>query len=537
MSTGMGVRKDQGLLFRRFLHGKPMATLFLLLFTCFAPVLAQTPTVASLKAALPGLQGKERLAVLVDLANKLDTGSPQEALVYATEGVALARKVGDKEKEANLLSSKAFSYSQMGNFGEAVQFGKESLELSKQINNKERIAKAHNTLGITYTFMGMYSQALEEHLDALQIREELSLETASIQSLNNIGILYHNMGQYQQAIYYYNQILQRIANKNDNPRLILVKLNIGFAEYKLGHLSEAMRNHQEAFAIIKKTKNTTLLAYAYYNLGITYTDLKAYSQALHHLREALAEYRKQDQKHGRVQVLNALGRLYQRTGGYARAIPYAKEAANLAQQINAREELMASYELIADLYDHLDNLNESYKYYKLYVMTKDSIYTLQESRKIADITTKIMTLKKDNEIEFLKKEKIISALKFEKTRYLSIVLISGIAFLMALVLILIIYNKKIRNNRKYLKKINFELEKLNLELHDKVNEIKTLSGLLPICAQCKKIRNDRGYWEQLEGYISEHTSATFTHGICPNCAEVLYPEAMHRIRTDKPEAT
>jgi PAS domain S-box-containing protein len=57
-----------------------------------------------------------------------------------------------------------------------------------------------------------------------------------------------------------------------------------------------------------------------------------------------------------------------------------------------------------------------------------------------------------------------------------------------------------------------------------VAEVKELRGLLPICASCKKIRDDKGYWNQLEEYISEHFDAAFSHGICPDCAEELYPE-------------
>jgi len=54
-------------------------------------------------------------------------------------------------------------------------------------------------------------------------------------------------------------------------------------------------------------------------------------------------------------------------------------------------------------------------------------------------------------------------------------------------------------------------------------EVRTLSGLLPICAGCKKIRDDQGYWSQIEVYISKHSEAEFTHGLCPDCAERLYP--------------
>ncbi len=64
----------------------------------------------------------------------------------------------------------------------------------------------------------------------------------------------------------------------------------------------------------------------------------------------------------------------------------------------------------------------------------------------------------------------------------------------------------------------------NEELRKALVEIKKLSGLLPICSSCKKIRDDKGYWTQLENYISEHSEAEFTHGCCPDCMKKLYPE-------------
>ncbi|WP_051283981.1 hypothetical protein [Desulforegula conservatrix] len=57
-----------------------------------------------------------------------------------------------------------------------------------------------------------------------------------------------------------------------------------------------------------------------------------------------------------------------------------------------------------------------------------------------------------------------------------------------------------------------------------LEEVRILSGLLPICSSCKKIRDDKGYWTQIEFYIKEHSEADFTHGICPECTKELYPE-------------
>jgi PAS domain S-box-containing protein len=69
-----------------------------------------------------------------------------------------------------------------------------------------------------------------------------------------------------------------------------------------------------------------------------------------------------------------------------------------------------------------------------------------------------------------------------------------------------------------------ERERLILDLKEALAKIKTLSGMLPICSSCKKIRNDSGYWQQIEVYICDHSEAEFTHGICPDCMEKLYGE-------------
>jgi len=62
------------------------------------------------------------------------------------------------------------------------------------------------------------------------------------------------------------------------------------------------------------------------------------------------------------------------------------------------------------------------------------------------------------------------------------------------------------------------------KLREALANVKTLSGLIPICAGCKKIRDDKNYWRQVDSYIAEHTDATFTHGLCPDCIKIYYPE-------------
>jgi hypothetical protein len=80
------------------------------------------------------------------------------------------------------------------------------------------------------------------------------------------------------------------------------------------------------------------------------------------------------------------------------------------------------------------------------------------------------------------------------------------------------------------KKAEEEREKLIMELQNALGKVKLLSGFLPICAACKKIRDDKGYWNQIESYIRDHSEAKFSHSICPDCFKKLYPELKIEIK-------
>lgn len=106
------------------------------------------------------------------------------------------------------------------------------------------------------------------------------------------------------------------------------------------------------------------------------------------------------------------------------------------------------------------------------------------------------------------------------TRSSVLVFLIALGLLIASMVILFI-EKKIIYKRKLMQK---ERENLIADLQDAIAKINTLKGLLPICANCKKIRDDKDRWEQIESYIREHSEAEFTHSICPECVKKLYPD-------------
>ena len=97
-----------------------------------------------------------------------------------------------------------------------------------------------------------------------------------------------------------------------------------------------------------------------------------------------------------------------------------------------------------------------------------------------------------------------------------------VALIVGLVVMALLFVQQHEMNQR--KNAEREKEKLIAELQEALTEVNQLSGLLPICSSCKKIRDDKGYWNQIETYISDHSDAKFSHSICVECAKKYYPD-------------
>jgi len=102
-----------------------------------------------------------------------------------------------------------------------------------------------------------------------------------------------------------------------------------------------------------------------------------------------------------------------------------------------------------------------------------------------------------------------------------------ITLIISLILFPILYIIQYRPLFSIMNRLN-HVEKKNKELIDElmseIAKVRILQGLIPICSHCKKVRDDKGFWHQVEVYIRDHSEAEFSHGLCPDCAHELYPE-------------
>lgn len=504
-----------------------------LIFVLFIlPLRSQNLHFDSLRNALMGSEGKGRMDLLFLLSNQLEGVLPKEANQHGVEGLSLAFRLGDSLSAATFLSSLAYSSSELGNFAEALNYGYRSLEVSTAVGDRKKIASAHSTLGITYVYLGQYSKSLEHHLEALRIREELGLTIPTAITLNNIGIAYHNIGQYQQAITFYKRGLEVYGPAMGALMRARYLTNIGFAEFKQGRPDSAMAYYREAERLAGETKYGVVQAYLYFNLGTLHAERGDLRQALTDLKRSLESYTVLDQKYGAVQLYNALASVHRRLRQYPVALRYLDSAVAIARQIKAPEQLKTSYETYFQIFQQTGPLEREYFYYRQYTSAKDSLLNSNESKQIAEVQFSHEIEQQQRTIELLKKEKMIAELNADRESFLAKVMYGGVALSILAVVALYRVNMRTRRKNELIATQNNELKHLNDELQEKIGEVNLLTGFLPICSNCKRIRDDNGEWEQMEQYISKRSEATFSHGICPDCLKSVYGKVLNRYKPE-----
>lgn len=208
---------------------------------------------------------------------------------------------------------------------------------------------------------------------------------------------------------------------------------------------------------------------------------------------------------------------------YPLAIKYSNDALKLAEDNGSLNYQDISLLQLSAIYKKTGNYKEALKYSALAQAISDSISQRSFGQRTSDLEAVFDLAKANNDMLNLKER-----IKYEtQIRYI----LMGSSFLLLLVagLLTKLYMQKKHHERKLEIEIaarmntEEELKQLLAQLQKSFAEVKTLSGLIPICSECKKIRSDKGYWEHLEQYIQTHSEAKFSHGLCPECMKRLYP--------------
>jgi tetratricopeptide (TPR) repeat protein len=176
----------------------------------------------------------------------------------------------------------------------------------------------------------------------------------------------------------------------------------------------------------------------------------------------------------KIPILFKLSELLSDQQEYQQALEYSQQALKLSKKSRNREFMLKSYDLLYLINKNQKNYQQARKNLNSYLKIYNKIHE-QENRKI------LKKLEKQYKLEDKERDTEISKFK------------------------------------------NEQLEKINTEIQKAIDQVNTLTGLLPICPECKKIKDDQGYWKEVDEYISEHSDSEVSHGICPECAKKYFP--------------
>lgn len=291
-----------------------------------ASALCAGPPVEELERRLRSARGKERLAILTELADLAGETDPARELALAQEALTLAEAEKDAAAEAgaryHIGKAKAF----LGEAEVALEPLQQSAALYERLGDRKGVGDATNALGIAEYRLGRFDSALGRFEKALAIWEETGNKKNAATLLANIGTIHCQRSRWQEGLLYFQRSLEaqrQVANPKGEA---LALNNIGIVYQHLGRYADAVDVYLRALKIEEALDNRTGIARACGNLGIIYKNLKQWDSALEFMKRGLALNRELGDRHSEAMDLNNIGGVYADQGDLKTALSYYEQA-------------------------------------------------------------------------------------------------------------------------------------------------------------------------------------------------------------------
>lgn len=436
------------------------------------------------------------------LASLLKGNLPDSALIYAFKVIELSKH----ENFPNKFLAKAYNkigniYQKKGDLKQAEIYYNKSLDIFRTIPSRvgqKGMADCFNNLATTFQSQGSYKKAIELFIESLKLRKKLKTEKYIAILYNNLGYCYLSLKDTQKAKEYFNKSLKiKIKLKRIESKAYSYN-NLGDVELFNNNFKKAREYYQQALEIRKKYDNKGNLAYTYESFGALYLKEAKYDKALAYFDSALVIYKKAKLK-GVAKTYQQMAELYVKKKDFKNAVSYSKKTIEIATKNRIDRIISKAYRNLAYIYESQNKSSLALKYYKLYVATKDTIYSNDNKKQSGYLNQLIKNLEKQDEIEKQKLELLKNNEITKRQRIQTFAFIGGLIFMFIL---LFVSYLNIRNK----KKANLALNKKNNEIKSQKEEIEQqgeelLQSNNILLTQKKEITDSIYYAEHIQNAI------------------------------------
>jgi adenylate cyclase len=440
------------------------------LFFCFFLLLlsiqshAQEARIDSIKKELSEAKDdSSKVSFLLALSKEFFSVSPEDAINYATQAKELAF-------QAKLYTQLAYAYKTIGmvnynqaSYVESLGNYDKALAIFDSLNDKAGVANILSNEASLYFNQADDEKALELNLKSLSVAEQINDTLRILTALQNIGAVYSNKpSTLNKALDYYLRALPMSESLKNNDAIGTIAVNLGEIYLAKGDADSALIYFQKSLKAYEGSEN---VPYTLNDIGKVYQLRKDYQTAIKYHQEAFDISQKLNAKVDMGKSLLNLGDTYMSQGNVIKAINYYQRSEAILKEISsANYDLENAYKGLAYAYSTVNDFRNAFKYETLFTGVKDSLYNLGISKAITSLQLNFDIQKKQNQIDLLKKDQVLSDLELKKQRLAKNALLIGLGLLSLIAIILYRnYRNKIKTN-KILDSRNAQIQHLLLNI-------------------------------------------------------------------------
>jgi len=385
---------------------------------------------------------------LINLSKNYSNTPLDSAIIFGQKAWSIAEAIGYERGLVNAGSALADAYDKQGEKENSRDIAEHVLKTAKDNGSSDLLGKAHNTMARVYQNMRLYDLAFEEYNKAIQHLKASENQADLALAYNNLGRMYQEKGDTEQAIEYYTKC-GNIARENDNEKLaLIIMINMAGIYKDQGKHDKAMQEYLAALELNKRVNIKRAYGPVYINLASIYTTADDLENAKLYLDKALEFAKETGSINFKEICLTKAGKYHYYKGEYKEAIKILENA--LSETIGTKQHLYKTEiaETLTFCYEELNNFEKAFYYQKIFNAYNDSLFSINNTQKLAELESKYNYEKILREEELRQQKKDLLMLSVS----------------LGLLLVLLIAFVTIRRQKTLGKLILLEKEKLEKDL-------------------------------------------------------------------------
>lgn len=460
----------------------------------------------------------------------------ERAFQLSREAVTLAEKLKFKRGLAAAWNILGVSYDIKSQFDSAIHYYNLAAELSREIGYVKVEGSALNNIGMVYKNRGEFSKSLEIYLDALRLFEKQKDELHIGRAYNNIGLVYFDLKQYHKALDYHEKSLKIREKVGDKYGVGASLTNLGLAWSNLGDDDKALKFYEQSLKIKEEINDKYGLGILLNNMAIIYQAKKKNEKALEMYNKSEQYHRDIDDDYGLVYTYVNMSVVLSNLKNFERSKAVLDSAMRISINLKSRARIAKVLEGYSFYYPKTGNYVKAYQALRSLDSIKDSLYTENMSRSIAEMNTKYETEKKESEIALLNQQNEIKTLEIHasKIRQRNSLLVAGIVVLLTISGMTLWYVRtkyrnrvKLESEKAQMQKSAFaavvtaeenERKRIAMELHDGLGQLLSAARLNVSVLEDTTNNEDREVVENAEALIDQAIAdlRNISHNLMPS---------------------